>query len=82
MEKRFTDLPSCIEDLERVEPVFEKLPGWGDFDTKNAKSMSDLPNNLQNYVKYIEKALGVPVVLMSTGPGREETLLLSDPFKR
>src|SRR6185437_3913483 len=79
--KTLTDLPSCIEDLERVEPVYEKLPGWGDFDTKNVRSMADLPKNLQGYVRYIEKALGVPVVLMSTGPGREETLLLSDPFQ-
>lgn len=76
------DLPSCIEDLEQVEPVYEKLPGWGDFDTRGAKTMTDLPKNLQNYVRYIEKALGVPVVLMSIGPGREETLLISDPFKQ
>jgi len=79
--KTLKNLPSCIEDLERVEPVYETLPGWGNFDTKNVKSMSDLPKNLQAYVTYIEKSLGVPVVLMSTGPGREETLLLSDPFK-
>jgi adenylosuccinate synthase len=80
--KTLNDLPSCIEDLEKVEPVYEKIAGWGDFDTKNVKSMSDLPKNLQNYVTYIEKFLGVPVILMSTGPGREETLLLTDPFKR
>lgn len=76
-----TDLPSSIEDLERVQPVYQKLPGWGAFDTRNVRSLADLPQNLQNYLKYIEKALGVPVVLMSTGPGREETLLLSDPFQ-
>lgn len=79
--KILKDLPSCIEDLEKVEPVYVELPGWGDFDTRAAKSMSDLPQNLQSYVKYIETALGVPVILMSIGPGREETLLLSDPFK-
>jgi adenylosuccinate synthase len=78
--KLLKDLPSSIEDLEKVEPVYETLSGWGDFDTKNVKSMSDLPKNLQSYVKYIETSLGVPVILMSTGPGREETLLLSDPF--
>jgi adenylosuccinate synthase len=79
--KVLKDLPSCIEDLEKVEPVYAQLPGWGDFDTRAVKSMSDLPKNLQSYVKYIENALGVPVILMSIGPGREETLLLSDPFK-
>jgi len=80
--KILKNLPSCIEDLERVEPVYETLPGWGNFDTKNVKSMSDLPKTLQDYVSYIEKSLGVPVVLMSTGPGREETLLLADPFQK
>lgn len=75
------DLPSSIEDLERVEPIYETLPGWGEFNVREIKAMSDLPENLQTYVSYIEKALGVPVMLMSIGPGREETLLRVDPFQ-
>jgi adenylosuccinate synthase len=75
------ELPSCIEDLERVEPVYETFPGWGKYDTKNSRSMDDLPKELQSYTRTIEKALKVPVVLMSTGPGREETLVIRDPFR-
>ncbi len=79
------DLPSCIEDLEKVEPVYEILPGWGKLVAPKASShsyaMSDLPEEMQAYVRYIEKALGIPVVLMSTGPGREETLVINNPFK-
>ena len=75
------DLPTCVEDLENVEPAYEVLPGWGSYDPKKVKKLSDLPLNLQNYMQFIEHFLGVPIVLMSTGPGREETLLLSDPFE-
>ena len=44
------------------------------------KTVKDLPKELQSYMHMIESSLGVPVVLMSTGAGREETLVLQDPF--
>lgn len=74
------DLPACVEDLEKVEPSYEILPGWPAYDPKQVKSVQDLPIELQGYMKFIEQFLGVPIVLMSTGPAREETLVLSDPF--
>ena len=70
------DLPSCIEDLENLEPAYEILPGWEAYDPKTISRVSDLPLELQTYMKFIEQNLGVPIVLLSTGPGREETLLL------
>jgi adenylosuccinate synthase len=75
------DLPSCIEDLEKVEPAYEVLPGWGKYDPKTVKSVQELPVELRDYMQYIEDFLKVPVVLMSTGPGREETLVIKDPFQ-
>jgi adenylosuccinate synthase len=75
------DLPSCIEDLEKVEPAYEVLPGWGKYDPKTAKSVDDLPVELRNYMRFIEEFLKTPIVLMSTGPGREETLVIKDPFQ-
>lgn len=75
------DLPTCIEDLERVQPHYEVLPGWGHFNSKEIQSMEDLPRELQDYVQRIERFLGVPIVLMSIGPGREETLVRTDPFE-
>ncbi len=74
------DLPSCVEDLERVEPVYDVLPCWPTFDAKRVRNVADLPEELRSYMKYIEDSLGVPIVLMSTGPGREETMVLRDPF--
>lgn len=76
------DLPSCIEDLERIEPAYEILPGWGKYQASSVKVPADLPRELQEYVRYIEDFLKVPVILISTGPGREETLVLSDPYSR
>ena len=74
------DLPSCIEDLERVEPSYEILPGWAKYDPKEMESVQDLPAELQSYMQMVESVLGVPIVLLSTGPGREETLVIQDPF--
>jgi adenylosuccinate synthase len=73
-------LPSCIEDLEKVEPVYEVLPGWPDYSARKVTAMRELPEALQAYIHLIERELKVPVVLLSTGPGREETLVFSDPF--
>ncbi|MEO5970373.1 MAG: adenylosuccinate synthase [Bdellovibrionia bacterium] len=75
------DLPSCAEDLERIEPVYEVMPGWGSYDPKAVHTLADLPIELQKYMTFIQEFLGVPIVIMSTGAGREETLHLDDPFQ-
>jgi adenylosuccinate synthase len=75
-----TRFPSCIEDIEKLEPVYEDLEGWTSFDASKVKSDSDLPKAFRTYVRKIEDYTGVKVVLLSTGPGREDTLQLRDPF--
>ncbi|MGE0614021.1 MAG: adenylosuccinate synthase [Bacteriovoracia bacterium] len=74
------NLPACIEDTEAVEPVYKDFAGWPNFDAKKVRSKADLPKPLQEYIAFIEKNVGVPVVLLSTGPDREDTLQISDPF--
>jgi len=74
------DLPSRSEDLARIEPNYEIYPCWPSYDAKKVEGFSDLPEELQNYIRKIEAFTGVPVVLLSVGPGREETLELRDPF--
>ena len=76
------DLPACGEDLDKIEPAYEVMPGWGKYDARDCRSIDDLPTEMKDYVRMIEQFLGVPVVLMSTGPGREETLQIKDPFAR
>ena len=63
-------LPATIEELERVEPIFETLPGW-EADTSAARKISDLPENAQAYIKFIEKFLGIPVQWVGVGVERE-----------
>ncbi|MBL7714865.1 MAG: adenylosuccinate synthase [Bdellovibrionales bacterium] len=75
------DWPAAAEDLEKIEPAYEVLPGWNSYDAKACKSVEDLPEELRSYLKMIENFLGVPVVLLSTGPGREETFVIQDPFR-
>ncbi|MBC7386424.1 MAG: adenylosuccinate synthase [Cryobacterium sp.] len=75
------DLPSRAEDLARIEPNYEIYPCWPSYDTKKVESKQDLPEELQAYIRKIEEFTGVPIVLLSVGPGREETLEISDPFQ-
>ena len=75
-----SQFPSSLEDLQRAQPHYEVLPGWGSFNTQSVKTLSDLPKELRDYMRFVEDYLKTPIVLMSIGPGREETLVLSDPF--
>lgn len=71
--KRVNHVPANIRALERVVPVYETLKGWKAL-PNTAKGLSDLPREFAAYVEYIERALKVPVVTVSLGPGREQTL--------
>lgn len=59
--------------LDKVEPVYETVPGWQE-DISKAKSFEELPVNAQKYVRMIEDAAGVPVKWIGVGPARDETI--------
>lgn len=59
--------------LYEAEPVLEYLPGW-ECDIRGIKDFNNLPENAKNYVKYIEKAIGIPITLVSNGPKRDEII--------
>ncbi|MFM2478032.1 adenylosuccinate synthase [Celerinatantimonas sp. MCCC 1A17872] len=71
--------PMAADGYEHVEPVYETLPGW-DESTFGVKSRDGLPENALAYIARIEDILGVPVDIISTGPDREETIILRHPF--
>lgn len=71
--------PMAAEGYEHVEPVFETLPGWSE-STFGLKSREELPENALSYIARIEAILGVPVDIISTGPDRDETIILRHPF--
>jgi len=58
---------------KEVTPVYETLKGWKEDLTKLA-SMDNIPNELINYIDYLEKALNVPISIVSVGPNRTQTI--------
>ena len=81
IDGRLSDiLPVGADDLERCEPVYESLPGWKE-STVGVKSFGALPKAAQEYLRRMEALCGVPVDMISTGPEREETIVLRHPFK-
>ncbi len=68
------ELPATVAELARTEPVYESFPGWQS-DTVGATDYAELPGNARAYVAAVEEAVGAPVVLVSSGPRREETIL-------
>ncbi len=67
------------EYYSSVTPVYERLPGWRE-STLGIQRLDDLPKNARNYLKRIEETVGVPIDIISTGPDRDETIMLRDPF--
>ena len=71
--------PLGADAIEQCTPVYETMPGWSE-STVGAKSLDELPENARNYLKHLEQAVGVPVHIVSTGPERDETIILKHPF--
>lgn len=73
-------LPVGAEALAICEPIYEEHPGWKE-STVGVKAFDRLPKNAQSYLKRLESLAGAPVALISTGPDREETIVLKHPFE-
>jgi len=77
--KLVRDFPSDLKLLEACKPVCETLPGWSE-DISTVRKFEDLPENAKNYLSRIEELTETPIAIISVGPGREETILLTNPF--
>jgi adenylosuccinate synthase len=71
--------PVGAEDAARCEPIYEEMPGWKE-STVGAKTLDALPATARAYIARIEELVGVPIDMVSTGPDREETIVLRHPF--
>ena len=71
--------PIDAVDYENLRPVYETLPGWSE-STVGLKSLDALPDNARAYISRLEELVGAPIDIISTGPDREETILLRHPF--
>ena len=67
------------EYYSEIQPVYEDLPGWTE-STAGARTLGDLPAAARNYIARIEQAVGAPISAISTGPDREETIILEELF--
>ena len=66
------NLPYDLSDSS-LEPIYEEFHGWSE-DLRKLESANDLPNNLNNYINFLETQLNIPIVIVSVGPDRKETL--------
>jgi adenylosuccinate synthase len=71
--------PVGAESLDHCEPIYEEMPGWKE-STVGIKHYDALPEAAKNYLKRMEEVCGVPVDIISTGPDRDETIVLRHPF--
>lgn len=74
-----TEFPTASHELEKVEPVFEYLPGWKE-DISRIIALKDLPRAATNYIDFIGNQIGTPIDVISVGPGREQTLWVKPLF--
>ena len=67
------------EFYSEIRPVYEDLAGWRE-STAGVRSLAELPGAARAYIERIEEAVGAPIAVISTGPDREETIVLEDLF--
>jgi adenylosuccinate synthase len=77
--QRMNDLPTAAARQFRAKPIYESLPGWSE-STEGARNFADLPAAAIKYVVRVEELIGRPVALLSTGPERDDTILMRDPY--
>jgi len=81
IDGQFTELlPFGAAAVAKAEPVMEEMPGWSD-STVGVTQFEDLPENARRYLLRISELCEVPIDMVSTGPDRDETILLRHPFK-
>ena len=77
--KKIDLLPVGADDVAGCKPIYETVPGWTE-STFGVKTWDALPKNAQNYLKRLEAVCGVPIAIVSTGPERDETIVIEHPF--
>ncbi len=73
-------LPFGADAVESLEPVFEEMPGWSE-STFGVRSWEELPVNARRYLERLSQLVGAPIDMVSTGPERDETILVRHPFE-
>ncbi len=75
--KRIATFPAVSYELAKIKPIYETLPGWQS-DTLGTTKIEDLPENARKYVEFLSNSIGVEIGLISTGPERDQTIILQE----
>ncbi len=78
-DSSITRFPSDMSTIKVASPIYEEMPGW-ETSTAHIKHFEDLPPACQSFVQRISQLVGVRVDMVSTGPNREDTISMRDPF--
>jgi len=75
--KRVDSVPALATGFDKVKCVYEKMPGWKK-STEGVTSFDDLPKKAQEYLRFLERESGARIGMVSTGPDRDQTMMLPD----
>jgi adenylosuccinate synthase len=78
--RRLTTLPASSVQLNQVKPVYEEVEGWR-APTNRCRTWDDLPAQAQEYIRYIERLIGIPIDIVSVGPERDQAIIVHDVLK-
>jgi adenylosuccinate synthase len=76
-----SEFPASSKVMAGSQPIYEEMDGWTER-LDDVRNFSDLPAAAQRYVRRIEEVIGTEIILVSVGPGREQTIVLKNPFAR
>ncbi len=75
--KKIDTFPAVSLDLAKIKPIYETLEGWQS-ETLGMTKISELPENARKYVEFLSNSIGVEIGLISTGPERDQTIILEE----
>ena len=75
--KKCDSLPAVSQDMRRVEPIYETLPGWKS-STLGVTDLTELPREAREYISFLSSHIGVQIGLVSTGPERTQTIIVRE----
>jgi adenylosuccinate synthase len=75
--KETAEIPAQDSGYAKIKPIYEKMPGWKT-STQGIRTMEKLPKPARAYLAFVEKQTGARVGMVSTGPDREQTILVEE----
>lgn len=73
------DFPSNSRVFAKCKPIYKSFPGWKT-PTQDCKTLAELPIEAQNYLKFLEDLLEIPIAIVSLGASRGQTIIVEDPI--